>query len=91
MNNPNLIKQLKKTRKYINYFEENSFSSCALIRYDTKVIIKDLSVIQKEFNFLTWISENSKKEVEQLDRETLEIQQSIGTPMFIVFVDLDDS
>ena len=55
------------------------------------MIIKDLSVIQKEFNFLTWISENSKKEVEQLDRETLEIQQSIGTPMFIVFVDLDDS
>jgi hypothetical protein len=27
--------------------------------------------------------------VEQLDRETLEIQQSIGTPMFIIFVDLE--
>ena len=64
---------MKKNRKYVNYFEENSFSSCALIRYDTKVIIKDLSVISKDFNLLNWISVNSIKQVEILDRESLEI------------------
>ena len=67
-----------------NFFSDGK-SVCVLKRYDGKTIKLDLS--SQQVDFMSWISHTSLKPVEILDRETVDVQQSIGTSMLMLFVD----
>ena len=71
-----------------NFFTEG-YSVCVLKRYDGTIIKHDLSA--QAIDFLSWISHNSIKSVEYLDPETVDVQQTIGTSMLLLFVDKDQA
>jgi len=87
--NSKLVKQLKKEMS-VKYFSDLSLSSCVLKRFDGEFIVRDMNDQDQKQEIDKWITINSKKEVDILDEETLALQQSLGTSMFLVFVDDTD-
>lgn len=84
----NMIKRLKK-RHSVRYFPELGYSSCALRRYDGEYKVYDVSDATHSSALFAWVNYNSKKHVDLLDNEALQVQQAIGTSMFVAFVDLE--
>lgn len=84
---PKVIKRLRKSKGGAKYFPEVGLSSCALRRYDGEYSVLDLSAATEKLNFQRWINLKSKKALDTLDHETLEVQSNLGMSMFLVFVD----
>ena len=46
--------------------------------------------MSENIKFTRWISMNSKKALEHLDKESMAIQEALQTAVMILFVDLED-
>lgn len=60
-----------KVKGQYSFFTEG-YSVCVLKRFDGKIIKHDLS--SQAIDFLSWISHNSIRPVELLDREAVDVQ-----------------
>lgn len=88
---PKLIKQLKKMPSTVQFFPDIGYSSCVVRRYDGQYVTHDISSSIEPINFEKWIQKNSKKPVDLLDNESIQIQQTLGSSMFLTFVDFDSN
>lgn len=81
-------KLIKKYKKETNWFPGSSMSAIVLKRYDGEYISIDLmdSVVAEALT--TWFLRKSLKNLEQLSDELFFIQNLIGQPVLVAFVDL---